>query len=80
MEKHEHFSKENINHITTRLWELESILKGVAVLFQQHGGDGSFGTDELFGIGQLLKGLSLEISTLKDILTCACGDKGASRS
>ena len=76
MEKHEHFSKESINHITTRLWELESVLKGVAVLFQQHGGDGSFGTDELFGIGQLLKGLSLELSGLKDILTCPSRDEG----
>ena len=75
MEKREHFSRESIHHITTRLWELESILKGLAALFQQHGGDGDFASDELFGIGQILKGLSQELSTLEDILNCGPGNK-----
>ena len=77
MENQKHFSRKSIHHITNRLWELESILKGLAALFQQHGGDGSFGADELFGIGQILKGLSLELSALEDILNST--NKGLSK-
>ena len=66
--KNQHLSEKNRDHVTVRLWELEGILKGLASLFQNQQGDG-LNADALFGIGQLLVGLSQELSALKDVLS-----------
>ena len=73
MAKFRHLSKEKMEHITNRLWELECSLEGLGALFQGARTDrdgSSFDTDELFGMGQLFKGLSKQVSVLEDILKC----------
>ena len=66
--KKDHLAAEDVDHVTSGLWKLEGILKGLAALFQQQGGEVHFNADALFGIGQLLLGLSQELSVLKDTL------------
>ena len=62
----EHLDKEASDKITGRLWELRSILKGQAALFQQCEGAIELDTEALSGIGQLLKEIAEELTALDD--------------
>ena len=67
-----HLTDEKLEHVTNRLWEVESSLRGPTRLFQYKEDIGGvhFDTEEFFGIGQLLSVLSREISIQEDILKC----------
>ena len=67
-----HLTNEKLEHVTNRLWEVESSLRGLTRLFQykEDIGDVHFDSEEFFGIGQLLSVLSREISIQEDILKC----------
>ena len=68
MENLEHPSNLKINDIIERLWEIECSLNGLAALIQNQGEEASHSTDELLGIGSLIKTLSREVSRLGEIL------------
>ena len=66
----DHLNPQLVEKICLRLSVLEGSLKGLAALFKQGANDSSFEADELFGLGQLLAGLALEVARLEDILSC----------
>ena len=72
MAEFDHLTEKKMEHVTNRLWEIESSLQGLARLFQykEDRGGVEFDTEEFFGIGQLLKVLGREISIQEDILKC----------
>ena len=72
MAEFEYLTKEKIEHVSNRLWEVESSLRGLARLFQykEDMGDVNFDPEEFFGVGQLLKVLAREVSIQEDILKC----------
>ena len=65
----DHLNPKLIESICLRLSTLEGSLKGLAALFKQGANDSCFEADELFGLGQLLDGLSQESARLEDILS-----------
>ena len=65
-----HLEQGLMDNICYRLRMIEGSLNGLGALFKQGVDDFSCDADELFGIGQLLKSLSLEISRIEDILNC----------
>ena len=72
MAEFDYLSEKKLAHVTNRLWEVESSLRGLARLFQykEEIGVVDFDVEEFFGIGQLLTVLSREISVQEDILKC----------
>ncbi len=56
--------------IFDKMWSLSGSLNGIGALLQQQDPNASYcyDHDELFGLGQLLKLLSSEISKIEDIL------------
>ena len=70
MAKFKHLAKEKMEHVTNRLWEIETSLEGLGSLFEDQSSDSVFEPDELFGIGQLVKGQARELAILGDILKC----------
>ena len=68
--KPSHLGPNLMDNICSRLRMIEASLNGLGALFKQGVDDFSCDADELFGIGQLLKSLSLEISRIEDILNC----------
>ena len=72
MAKFKHLTKEKMDKVTNDLWEIKSSLKGLGCLFQykDDGGHAFFDTSDLFGIGQLIKGIAKRVSVLEDILRC----------
>ena len=69
MAKFKHLSKTKIEHITLRLGTAHASLNGLGALFQSRR-EIDFDDDELFGIGELVKGQAKELSVLEDILRC----------
>ena len=55
----EHLNSKLIEKVCERLWIAQSSLKGVGSLFSQDFRAICFDSDELYGIGQLLKKLSI---------------------
>ena len=70
MAKFKHLTKNKVEHVSNQLWKIGSSLNGLGAVFQlkQERGDSSIDVDELYGIGQLLKGLSKQLSVVEDIL------------
>lgn len=64
-------SPEELEAVISKLWQIEGSLKGLGALFEQQGRGASFESDELFGIGQLLKNLSCEIALIEKLLRCS---------
>lgn len=60
--------KNNREEICNRLWEISGALHGIGALLQQQDKSASYEHSELFGLGQLLKSLSEEITKLEDQL------------
>jgi hypothetical protein len=58
--------------IFDKMWSLSGSLNGIGALLQQQAPNASYcyNHDELFGLGQLLKLLSDEISIIEDTLRC----------
>ena len=65
-----HLNKEKIDDVCKRLWATSGALNGLGALFEQATRDPCLDGDEFFGLGQLLKNLSQELSKLEDILHC----------
>lgn len=61
-------SSKEVEEVCYRLWMLGGSLKGIGTLFEQQEMHSYYEKDELFGIGQLLKCLSREMSHLELIL------------
>ena len=72
MTKFEHLTEERLDQVTNKLWEIESSLTGLSGLFRirEERGSASIDTDELYGIGNMLKGLADKLSVQEDILRC----------
>ena len=65
-----HISQELIDNICSQLKTTEGSLTGLGALFEQGASDSCFTAEELFGIGQLLKNLSAQLSQQIDLLRC----------
>ena len=72
MAEFEHLTKEALEQVQGRLWEIESSLNGMAALFRSKEGmeTSVFDTDDLYGIGNLLKTISEKLAVQTDILQC----------
>ncbi len=70
MAKFKHLTKEKLNHVRNRLFEVSSGLNGLGSLFESQSVHFCPSPDELYGIGQLLKQLSREVEVQEDILNC----------
>jgi len=68
MAKFKHLNKAKIEHVTQRLWAIESSLDGLAALFYWQGNDSCPDMNQFCGMGDLVKGLGRELSILADIL------------
>ena len=66
----DHLTSPKLEKVKERLWTASGSLKGLSGLFTQGHRDTSFDDGEIYGIGQLLKKISEEISILEDILNC----------
>jgi len=66
----DHLNEKILDKIKERLWIVSSSLEGLGSLFTQVNSDPCFDSDELYGIGNLLKKLGEEVSILDDILSC----------
>ena len=77
MAKFKHLTNKKLKHIKNQLWKVESSLEGLSALFQDREQQGAapLDSDQLFGIGQILKGFSKELSILLDILSCGHDSK-----
>lgn len=62
---------EKLETAINKLWQIEGSLKGLGALFEQQGKGANFESDELFGIGQLLKNLSCDIASIEKLLRCS---------
>lgn len=69
MEEFKHLGKNKMKDVDKILWETESSLNGLGALFQAERVV-NFSDDELFGIGQLIKGQARQVSVLGNILRC----------
>lgn len=70
MSKIKHLNQKKLDDVCCRISQVQSGLNGLGSLFEFQLGDVIYDPDELHGIGQLLKHLSRELSTLEDILRC----------
>ena len=72
MAEFDHLTKEGLGQVQDKLWEIESSLTGMAALFRskEEMGTSVFDTDELYGIGNLLKSISEKLAVQRDILQC----------
>ena len=70
-----HINEELIDDICLRLWSVEGSLRGVGALFEQGASDPCFEAEEVFGVGQLLKSLSQELSGLEGVLRYGRNDQ-----
>ena len=70
MEKFKHLTKDKLSNACGRIFDIQSGLYGLGSLFEYQSSDACFSTSELFGIGQLLKQISHELSIQEDILRC----------
>ena len=66
-----HLNEKIMSDVENRIWAVEGALMGLGGLFEQScNKDFCFDPQELFGIGQLLKSLSIEVTRINDILRC----------
>ena len=65
-----HINQELIDNICSQLKTTAGSLAGLGALFEQGASDSCFVAEELFGIGQLLKNLSAQLSQQIDLLRC----------
>ena len=70
MAKFKHLTKDKLSNACDRMLNIQSGLYGLGSLFEYQSSDACFSPDELFGIGQLLKQISHELSIQEDILSC----------
>ena len=70
MESLKHLTPQKVAYIACRLSTVSSALNGFGSLFLHQGNETCIGPDEYAGIGDLLQGLSKEVSRLEDILRC----------
>ena len=70
MAEFEYLSEKKMNHVTRRLAEIEFSLNGLSALLRNRETNITFASDEFYGIGLLLNGISREISISVDILRC----------
>jgi hypothetical protein len=68
MKKVDHLNSEIIDHVCNSLWDIEGSLNGIGALMEQQTSDPYYKNEEIYGIGQLLKRIAREISSLEDIL------------
>lgn len=61
-------NQNTIIEICDRLWITQSSLKGLSSLFSQDCRDFALETDEIYGIGKLILGLSQQIEITEDEL------------
>ena len=67
MEKSKKLSNEKKEILTNKLWRLESALNGLGAVFQCEK-ESIFNSDELYGIGNLMKILSSQIAEVENEL------------
>jgi hypothetical protein len=70
MKNKSHLTDKILNKVTERVWRVGSSLQGLSGLFTQGTRDMCLDDGEFYGLGNLLKGLSIELSIIKDILNC----------
>ncbi|MCY4644484.1 MAG: hypothetical protein OXB88_07690 [Bacteriovoracales bacterium] len=70
MAKFKHLNKSKLDYVTERLCDIEGSLDGLGALFLDQGGHHCPSSNELFGLGLLIKGQARELSILGDILQC----------
>lgn len=75
--KPNHLNQDLTEKACSQLRTIAGSLNGLGALFRQVQDDSYFEADELFGIGQLLKNFSLEISELENLVKC--GDDNMTR-
>jgi hypothetical protein len=68
MKKIDHLNSEIIDYVCNSLWDIEGSLKGVGALMEHQMSDPCYKNEEIFGLGQLLKRIAREVSSLEDIL------------
>ena len=70
MAKFKHPTKNKLSNTCNCIFDIQSGLYGLGSLFESQSSDACFSPSELFGIGQLLKQISRELSVQEDILRC----------
>ena len=68
MAKFKHLTKEKFDNVCYRLFEIHSGLDGLGTLFESQSAETCFSTEELFGMGQVIKQLARNLSVQEDIL------------
>ena len=68
MAEFNHISKDKMDHIIDRIGEVRSALDGLAALFYYQGRDYSPSPNEVYGMGDLIKGQARALAALDDIL------------
>ena len=79
MAKIKHLTKERFDSVCHRLFEIQSGLDGLGSLFESQRGEASFSPAELFGVGQLIKQLSRELSIQEEILRCGYDSRAVTK-
>ena len=79
MAKLKHLTKNRFDNVCNRLFEIQSGLDGLGSLFEFQSREANLSPDELFGVGQLMKQLSRELSTQEDILRCGYDSRAVTK-
>jgi len=69
-----------LDKICERLWIASGSLKGIGSLFTQDQKEICLDSDEFYGIGQLLKTISEELSILEDLIRSGCDSMANKRN
>lgn len=70
LESLDHLDPEKLRQCCIRLWKISGGLNGLGALLKSQTQETCYEDGELFGIGQILKSFSYEISVIEDILQC----------
>ena len=79
MAKFKHLTKERFDDVCYRLFKIQSGLNGLGSLFEFQSSENCFSVDELFGMGQIIKQLSRELSIQEDILRCGYDSRAVTK-
>ena len=79
MAKFKHLTHKKLEDVCFQLFQIQSGLKGLGSLFEFQSRGISLDSDELYGIGQLIKQLAHELSVQEDILRCGYDSKAITK-
>ena len=80
MAKFKHLTEDRLSNVCNQLFKIQSGLEGLGSLFEFQSREACYSPDELFGIGQLLKQLSRELSAQENILRCGYDGRAVKKS